>query len=220
MTISLAYLKFLEKVNANFTNDTVSADKSRFILLFNEVQIRYLEWLLEKRNEDSIRYAQEMVERYQNTVQTNTIQYATTPLPEDYFDLVTARSFVRTDECADYIELFEVKQEHTDLYYRDAFNSPSFKYRESFFTISNNKIRVYKKDFEVEKVELHYYRYPKDVDISGYLKIDQTHSTDIDPEWDDKSVYRILNGCAFQFNINNNNLGKVQFDKDRIFSKI
>ena len=61
MNIGTAYLKFLEKVNKNYTNDNISVDVGRFVSLFNTKQIRFLEYVLEKRNEDDIRYVQKML---------------------------------------------------------------------------------------------------------------------------------------------------------------
>ena len=55
MNIGTAYLKFLEKVNKNYTNDNISVDVGRFVSLFNAKQIRFLEYVLEKRNEENLK---------------------------------------------------------------------------------------------------------------------------------------------------------------------
>ena len=61
MSVEEAYHVFTEKVNRNSINDNIMVDRSRFISLFNEAQIRFVEWILEKRNEDDIRHIQRLM---------------------------------------------------------------------------------------------------------------------------------------------------------------
>ena len=61
MTIEQAYLTFLQEVNRNSTEDNIDVDKSRFVLIFNKIQSKYVEWVLEKRNEDELRDIQKLL---------------------------------------------------------------------------------------------------------------------------------------------------------------
>ena len=54
MTTEQAYEKFLLKTESNISNNNIATDRGRFILLFNEAQNRFIEWTLEKRNENDI----------------------------------------------------------------------------------------------------------------------------------------------------------------------
>ena len=58
MTIEETYLSFINGVEKNMTNDGFSADKDRFVILFNEAQIQYVSWIIEKGNEDDRRNIQ------------------------------------------------------------------------------------------------------------------------------------------------------------------
>ena len=222
MNIQEAYHKFINKVNENHTNDNIVVDKPRFVSLFNEYQNRYVEWVLEKRNEDEIRNIQVLVvsnKPLQKSISTfNNTQYK---LPKDYFDFIDITGFVRDKECGNIkFDLFEAKGENVSVLFADENSKPSVKYRESFYTFGNNKVIIYRDNFDFDKVYLSYYKYPTKVDISGYIRIDGSSSVDTNPIFDDKVVDRILSGAAKGFDINTENYNKVQFDNDRIFSKI
>lgn len=102
----------------------------------------------------------------------------------------------------------------------DEFNKPSYDYRDAFYTIGEEGIRVYKGDFNVDKLFLSYYRYPNPVDISGYIKSDNSSSTDIDPELDDKLVDIILNMVEKQFALNESEYNRYQIDSDNVRSPL
>ena len=68
-------------------------------------------------------------------------------------------------------------------------------------------------------MHLSYYRYPREVDMEGYVREDGSYSTNIDPEWDDKITERIIEFCVADFDINNDNLQRYQLDNVRKISK-
>ncbi|MDC7248894.1 MAG: hypothetical protein PQJ49_03135 [Sphaerochaetaceae bacterium] len=222
MNINEAYLKFTQKVNKNYTNDNIVVDRGRFVLLFNEVQNKFVEWILEKRNEDDIRDIQILlVPDKQLSLKEKILNHQDFELPKDFFSFSNIQIFGRSKGCkSTKLFSYEVKSENVEELLNDEHNKPSFKYRETFYKIGANTVNVYVDDFDIAKVYLTYYRYPRKVDIEGYTKLDETASTSIDPEFDDKIVDRILSACAKEFNINDENLQKIQFEKDRIFSRI
>ena len=55
MDIQEAYLRFLTKVNKNLSSNNITASKDRFVLLYNEEQIRRVEYILQNKNCFSIR---------------------------------------------------------------------------------------------------------------------------------------------------------------------
>ncbi len=225
MTITEAYLKFTEKVNKNFTNDNISVDKPRFIMLFNEYQDKYVEYVLDKRNEDDIRYIQRLVvsdkKLNRNGGGLFNINY---DLPKDYFDFIDAKLLISTKDCNNiYVGLYEVKQENINYLLQDEHNKPDLlKYRETFYTFGGNRLQVYMDTGDYKNIDayLTYYRKPIRVDIEGYLDILGHPTTNIDPEFDDKVVNRILSACAYQFDVNNNELQRAQFEKSDIYNKI
>jgi len=216
------YIKFLQKVNKNYTNDNISVDKGRFILLYNEAQNKFIEWVLEKRNEDDIRDIQNLVvtDKKLDINSAGDINDSF-KLPKNYFSFINVNVKATKNKCKNTnINSFEVKGENLNELLNDFNNKPSFLFRETFYTFGNNNIIIYKDDFDISKVFMSYYRYPQSIDINGYIKIDGSTSTDVDSEFDDRITDRIISLCAKDFNSNNDNLERYQVDKDRIVSKI
>lgn len=88
MKIENAYLQFVNQVNRNLTNNNVNVDRPRFIMLFNDISNRYVEWILEKRNEDAIRYISILLETNKKLKKEGSRHnYDEFELPKDYFDL-------------------------------------------------------------------------------------------------------------------------------------
>lgn len=222
MKIETAYIKFLEKVNKNYINDNVVADRGRFVLLFNEEQNNYVEWLLDKRNEDDILKIQKLLvcdkKLKKKGKHLNHIDFE---LPHDFFDFANTQIEASKGKCeSSKFKLDQAKTENISLRMDDYYSQPSFEARETFYTFGSDCIKYYFLDFDIDKAYLTYYRYPKTVDIKGYIRIDDTSSQDIHPEFDDKVIDRILTACAARFDLNTDNLNKVQLNREQIFSKI
>jgi len=219
MTITTAYTRFLQLVNGNMTNNNISVDRPRFVLLFNSSQIRFVENILDKKNDDSPRYISELliVDKKLGRVSEQKT-HSSFELPENYFDLSSAYAEASLDGCTDDIKLFEAKPEDQEEKYNDWSHEPSFKYRESFYIPSEGNLLVYRKDFKIEKAYLTYYRKPKKVDIAGYIHLDKTPSTTIDPELSDKAVEKILRIMSKEVAANAGDSSQYQLDKDRLNS--
>jgi hypothetical protein len=220
MTIQEAYIQFLNLVNRNATNNRTSVDKTRFIMLFNDIQNRYVVWNLEKRNEDSIRNVQALlVKNTPLALIESKDNYSRFTLPENHFEFANLSAKAKTDCCeADDMLLYEVKSEDVEEKLVDTNHQPSFEYRETFYHLGDNSIVVYKKDFTIEAVKLTYYRYPVQVDIEGIVRPDQTISGNVDPEFDDKVLGIILLAMAKEFAAINSEAAEYQLSKDRLFT--
>lgn len=77
---------------------------------------------------------------------------------------------------------------HSDLttLIRNNHYKPDFRYQESLAVISNNSLIVYSDDFIINKILFSYLRFPKEVDIEGYIKLDGTESLTQDCEFGDE----------------------------------
>lgn len=224
MRITDCYLRALQKAEENATNGGIKLDKARFVQLFNEEQNRLVLYLLDKRNEDDIRYLQKLVVYSRDISKNRSIDNQISDLfslPSDYFDFINVSGVFSRGECsASDFNLWEAKNENVNELLADEFNKPSYDYRDAFYTIGEEGIRVYKGDFNVDKLFLSYYRYPNPVDISGYIKSDNSSSTDIDPELDDKLVDIILNMVEKQFALNESEYNRYQIDSDNVRSPL
>ena len=222
MSIDKAYLTFLQLVNRNFTNDNIDVDKSRFVLLFNNIQNRYVEWVLEKRNEDDLRDVQSLLVLDKGLSKKSVkLNHSNFNLPNDYFNHSSVQVFASKNKCKNKkVAVHEVKNDNVEEYLTDCFNEPSFEYRDSFYTINSDCISIYQNDFSIDKVYLSYYRYPVQVDIEGYINLDETDSSNIDPEFSDRIVYKILLAMTKEFDAINDETNSYSISKDRLFSEI
>lgn len=221
MTIEEVYLKFLQEVNRNFTNDNVSVDRGRFVLLINDAFNRFVEYILEKRNEDDIRYIQQILVEDQPLKKLDERDdYIEFELPDDFFDLSNISVYGSKGKCSNQRLLVdEIKDENREHLIADAASEPSFEYRETFYFLSNGKVKVFVSDFTIPKVSLSYYRYPIKVDIAGYTRPDKTPSTSINPEFDDKAINRVISIAAKNFDINSDG-NKFNLVQQRVISKV
>lgn len=202
-----AYERYLIKVEKNGTNDNISTDKGRFVELFNESQNKFEELHLQNRGIDDVRYIQKfLVLDFKLSDSSQTFDHFDFNLPENYLDLADARANASKDKCSDFLSLFEIRTENLNQILEDENNKPSFKWRESCFTINNDKISVYTdKEFKVNYILLNYYRYPKQISLVNPFDPESEFTPEIQIEWDEKSLDRILSICAGEFDINENN---------------
>lgn len=222
MTAEEAYIRYLDLVNRNATNNGVNVDAPRFVLLYNDMQRRYVEWVLEKRNEDEIRYLQLLlVNEHSLVVKDNRKEYTSFSLPKNYFDFSNVAAKAKTDCCPERkMLLFEIKSEDREELLADENNKPSFEFAETFYYFSSDTITIYKDNFDIVGVKMTYYRYPTEINLAGYIGLDNNPSTTIHPEFDDKVVNRILVAMAKEFSAINSEANEYQLGKDRLFTKI
>lgn len=222
MKIEEAYLRYVNLVNRNATNNNLSVDKPRFVMNFNDMSVRYVQWMLEKRNDDSLRNLSKVLVVDQplqaGPSDSSKSQFE---LPDNYLDFSNLNVVASKGSCSNKkLFTFEIKSEDEQEILSDEFNKPSFEYRETPYFFSGDSVVILKDNFSIDKALLTYYRYPAKVDISGYLNFENQQSTSIDPEFDDKVVLKILYAMAKEFSANNGDAGKYQIEKDRLFSDI
>lgn len=221
MDIITAYNRFLQMVNGNQTSNRVSVDKPRFVLLFNSAQIRYVENVLNKRNEDEVRYISKLLVSNKELGKVgDQSSYSSFLLPDNYLNLASASAIASKDKCIDRLDLYEVKPENLEEVLKDWSHKPSFKWRSAPYHTSDGHLLIYTEDFKVEKAFLNYYRDPIKVDIQGYKKTDKTPSSSIDPELPDVAVEKILRIMAKEVAANTGDGGQYQLERDRLNSPV
>lgn len=222
MTIQEAYITYLQLSESNFTNANLNTDKARFVNLYNYVQIRYVEWVLEKRNQDDLRDVQLLLNiGISLDKDKEELEYVLYDLPTNYLNSSNLSVYASYKKCKNVrLYTFEVQNDNVEEYLADIFNKPSFHDRETFYTKANNKVVVYKSDFDISDVKLSYYRYPKKVDIEGYENLEGKTSTNTHPELDDKAVNRIIAAMVKEHDLISNDLQKHQLSTNRLFSEV
>jgi hypothetical protein len=218
MTINEAYIKFLQKVNKNLNSNNIVADKGRFILLYREAEIKRIVDLTGKKNDERHREIQwalkPNISLSFNSKITDRVLYN---LPTDYLELSSAYATASKGSCKDkQIFLREIKDANYNEYLPDNYNQASFEYREAPYMAADKKINIFTNDFEIQEVILTYYRYPRKVDIAGYLNANGVPSTNINPEGEERFIDKVLSLAAEDFARNNYDADAVQINKDRI----
>lgn len=207
MSVEQAYLKYKMKIEKNVINDGVSSNRGRFVIEFNEAQNKWLEFHLQQRGVDDVRYVEKFLILDKKIPYSSKLyDHYNFLLPKDYLDLSDARALASTETCKNKeINLFEIKTENLNSILQDENNKPSFKWREAPFTINSNTASVYTDGFTVEHLLLNYYRYPKQIKLINpsdpESKFDEAHKI----EWDDKSLDRIISLTAGEFDMNDSN---------------
>lgn len=221
MNVQLAYDKFQIKVNNNSETGKIAVDRGRFVLIYNEAQNKLIEYILDKKNEDDIRYVQKiLVSDHIIKESFSKLDYQEFELPKNYFDFSSAYAEASTDKCkGKKITLFELKDDDKTSILDDENNKPLFITRESFLHITSDKVKVYKGDFSIDRLLLSYYRYPVQIALENADNPESDFDSTLNPEFDDKFVDRILSSASGEFELNTSNQ-KAQFDKQRAQQKL
>lgn len=215
MTVKEAYNQFLLMINRNNTGSGVAVDLVRFLMLFNTAQDKFFEYVLNKRNEDFIRYAQAILVDDKPLKKIGThLDHIDFELPDDYFDFSNAHATATNSSCSGRIKLWEIKNENREEILYDEFNKPSFTHREAPYILSSNKLKIFTDGFDLSNVELSYYRCPQRVDCDNILG-----NGDVDPEFNPKIINRILEIAAkdYGYNVENN---RYNLDSNEVLSDI
>ena len=207
-TIEQTYIKYKNKVEKNITNDGISTDRGRFILTFNEAQNKWIEFHLQQRGVDDVRYIQNFLVIDKKIPYSSKLEdHYNFLLPKNYLDLSSLIPLASKGNCKDkkLTDIFELQTENLSEILQDEYNKPSFKWRASFYTINSNTVSVYVDDFSVDNILLNYYRYPNQIKQINIEDPESDFDESIQLEWDDKSLDRIISLAAGEFDLNSNN---------------
>ena len=204
-TIEEAKERYRIKAEKNGTNDNITTDNYRFCLNFNESQNKFLTLHLQNRGIDDVRYIQKFLILDKNITPTNTSENKVNfKLPENYFDLSSARARAQSNKCQDIIELVEIQTENLNEIMFNEFLKPSFDWREAPYTINSDSLSVYKDNFTIDSLLLNYYRYPNQIKLQD-VNNPESDFANIEIEWDDKSLDDIISIMVANLDINENN---------------
>lgn len=200
---SLLY-KIDQKLNKLSSNAHQAIQKEDKILALNEAQIKLIKRKVtgqstssgigldgfRKRYED----LQNLIEEYKDhelnltEVDKNLNQWEASLTSLDPTYLFYIDSFVLADKgrCKDrkiWINNDLAKHADISLLLTNSHYLPSFEYQETFNTISSDKISIYTDGtFTPKKIFISYLRYPKYIDVSGYINLAGNPSTNQDCE--------------------------------------
>lgn len=151
--------------------------------------------------ESSIRVddLQKLLQSKDLSINNKGVYFESENIPKDYGWFKSVRVEGSKDGCIDVIsDLHHIEEANVNTWLNDWSKQPSFDFRQTFYTLSNNKIKVYtNNDFRVEKLILIYYRLPKEFDIDGCDWYDDRISSDIGLEFKDDVCELIIDEASY-----------------------
>lgn len=208
MTVQEAYIQYELKKGKNATTTGISSSRGLFVRQFNEAQDKWTEFHLQSRGVDDVRYIQHLLVLDKNIpASSNLYDHYNFSLPKDYLDTADVRAIASQGECKNKkLFLQEIRTEDLNIKLQDPYLKPSFKWRESLYTVNSNQISIYTDGtFTVDNILLNYYRYPKRIALINPNDPESDFTSISVIEWDDKSALRIISLAAGEFDMNNLN---------------
>ena len=198
MTVQESYKYVQDRLNKLSTNFGDNIPKHVFVLAFNSTQLQWVEDRIKLGETNIIRTdeVQQLLKSTGSQQPTKTgNNYYEIQLPEDYFHYKRSVSYVPCE-----IRNILKKEGDINLLLRDNFWKPSVEWGETLCTLVGGKLRIYvdiENSFEISQVDLVYYRYPLNINMSdGYNDVNGNLTVDINPEFTGSSLIEILNATC------------------------
>jgi hypothetical protein len=215
------YLSVITKLTKNLGTDNITVDKARVVSAFNENQIRRVSLILERKIDDSLREIQKLLVKNEEISLTSTDkEKAIFKLPINYFEISSVYALGDKDKCkGKTLFLWEIKDPNYNEVLSNEHLKPSFNYQEIPYIVGNDEITAFQDStFNIKKAFLTYYKYPKNLDIAGYIKTDNTVSTDVPVELDDRFTNKVIAMTVEDFQRNFQDQLGHSLSKDRVTS--
>lgn len=212
MDVDIVLFKLRQAVNKLDSQDYDNIENYVLLDYFNKCQLLYLReqlrgYNLSKDGDEGSKINLNSFQilitglSYSYTSANKKEQYYWSSLPSDYYLIKRVDITVEQEECkclSNNFRLYLAENYMCTEYYHDAMKSPSFDWRETFYTIANNELRVYYKDFIIKDVNITYYRKPRVVEklgeFSSFLNV--VSITNVNPELPDDVVENIIQMAA------------------------
>ena len=178
MENNTALIKLKQRLNKLDSNDYDNIQCWQFVEAFNKAQIEWCRRNLHGGNmyKEGDELSKKRIDDLQPLLIEYNLQGTSTP---DYFEstnfpLDTYLEFKRVttkakDDCCDArsMTVYLAEEANVPLIMRDPLKNPSFDWGETFCTMLNNTIRIYRKDFDIVDPILTYYRKPILIQVEG-----------------------------------------------------
>lgn len=213
MTVNELYIYVKDLVDKNSTGSNVDVTKWWFVDAYKVNSIRYVNYLLNNRNDDLLRTIANLRVTTELEKGAEEDQYDEFIFPDNYLNFVNLSALLVDDRCKKGVKtqiMKEIKPENLDLLFSDPYNEPSIRHAETLYNTSDRGVFIYKKGFKIKSAELYYYRKPTEIDIEGWQKDDGTNSVNIDPDLSDSALIEVGIMMAKQFSLSNENYNKMQ----------
>lgn len=199
-------LKFKQRLNKLSSNDYDNIENWQIVESFNKAQIEWVRRMLHGNNiykegdEQSKRRIDDLqiLLKQFNISGVDKIKYfeSTNFPPTNYMEYKRVSTNAKDNCCPKprSMTVYLVEEANVDMYFRDPLKKPDFSWGETFCTLIDNKIRIYKDGFDIVKPTLTYYRQPVNIEIKNTLNpyTGNTSLNDVECEFKDDIVEIIL----------------------------
>lgn len=207
MQAQLIFIKVKERLNKLDSSDYDNISCWQVREAFNKAQIEWVRRQLIGKNDtqEGDEETDVKVDDLQVLLKSVTISgrnyklfFESGKIPTDYLYYKRVTPIVQKGECSG-VRLTSVlrEEQNVDEYLTDWAMQPSFDFEQSFHTLVNNRFRVYtNNDFNVENIDIIYYRLPRELDFQGCDRIDGIPAKNVDPEFKDDIVEILIDDTA------------------------
>ena len=209
MLNSTIQIKIEQRLNKLASQDYDNIECWQIVEAFNKAQIEWCRRQLHggniykegdemsKRRVDDL---QILLEELSLTGNTTNTYFEATNFPANYLEYKRVSADANQECCpeASAVTCYLAEEANVTLLLRDPLKRPDFEWRETFCTMIDNTIRVYKTDFNIINPILTYYRKPRNIEILGcidpYTGI--TSPVDITSEFKDDIVELMIDEAS------------------------
>lgn len=125
--------------------------------------------------------------------------FETESFPDNYLYQKRLKPYGSSTTCAnfEFYGLYPIEEANVNDWYYDTNKEPSEEWAETFYTFIGNKTRVYTANkFTITKVDMIYYRKPKEFNINGCENVDGSAGIDSALEFKDDVAELIIDNAA------------------------
>lgn len=207
MDVKLIPYKIKQRVNKKDSSDYDNLQCHEIVEAYNKAQLERV-----RRNLHGINSQNEGAES--SITRVDDLQILLTPvdllgsnrgyyflskeLPKDYLRYSLLRVWGSKKNCKSArIKSWLREEANAEDLIKDKNSKPDFSWRETFHTIVGNKIKVYTDgEFTVDKLELTYYRLPREIRIVGCDYLGSPSPENVDPELETSIIELIIDDAA------------------------
>lgn len=209
MTNDALQIKLKQRLNKLDSQDYDNIECWQMVEAFNKVQLEWCRRQLHGGN--PYKEGDEMSKRRIDDLQillkelplTGNVEdrfFEATNFPPNYLEYKRISTGAVTDCCTEprTMTCYLAEEANVELILRDTLKNPNFDWGETFCTLIDNNIRIYKTDFDIANPVLTYYRKPVYIQIVGCVDpyTSQTSIIDVQCEFKDDIVELMLDETA------------------------
>ena len=209
MNVGTIQIKFRQRLNKLASNDYDNIECWQIVEAFNKAQIEWCRRQLHGTN--AMKEGDEMSKRRIDDLQilltTQTLvgtafndHFQSNNWPTNYLEYKRVSTEATNECCKDprSMTVYLAEEANIDLLMRDELKRPDFDWGETYCTLTNDTVKIFRRDFNVVNPSLTFYRKPRNIEIVGcvdpYTEI--TSLADVDPEFKDDIVEVIIDDAV------------------------